>query len=153
MGEAPVLVDIHFALSQIDGNLVSPFVSTRQARLQEYPSLNIDFGGHDDRSRYKSSYYLNKGYYSYARLCKPVVYSEKPDDTFYTVRLNDTWLLMSWHLYKDIRFWPILAKIYLQDFMKQGSVDRYDMKVCSLPDVGSIIRVPSLSRVISYYSV
>ena len=44
---------------QVAGNLVHPFVTSRQARAQEYPLGDVDAAGHDWCSRYHGSTYMS----------------------------------------------------------------------------------------------
>ena len=46
-GELPVKINPQFLASQQPQNLVAPFVTERQARLAEYPSVRLDAGNHD----------------------------------------------------------------------------------------------------------
>lgn len=143
-GELPCFSRVEFIVEQAPGNLVSPLVTDRQARLQEYASAVIDRNGHDLYSRYYNRTVVNRDGNTYIRLRnRDFEFLPARDDTFYKVALLDTWLLASWAIYKDVRFWPIVSRGYVMDRETQS---RDIMKVLSDPSVGEIIRVPSRNR-------
>jgi len=146
LGICPVLVMIDFIPKQVPGNLVIPFVTDRAARFEEYKPGSIDTFGHDYVSRYKGLDPAAIGEFSYLRFPRyaPAAFSQT--DQYYTVRKGDTWLLLSWRFYGDIRYWYILARLYLTDNAEDG---RSIMSMLPDPPVGSVLRVPSRASVLA----
>ena len=52
-GILPVKAKVSFIVNQIEGNLISPFSSPREARNAEYQTGTLDKASHDWLSRYK----------------------------------------------------------------------------------------------------
>lgn len=71
----------------------------------------------------------------------------RSDDRFYKVRHKDTWMLISWRNYGDIRYWPALAEIWIYD-QAQDRAGRSHMDPCLVPEPGTILRVPSTARML-----
>ena len=143
-GEAPLKAQVEFLTVQRPDNLVQPFITERQARLQEYPSSVIDTNLHDLPSRYygqTTTYGAND--FSYIRLRNnPIRIDPASDDSFYEVKPLDTWYLISWYAYSDVRYWyyPFLA--YMQDRVGDGATrDMMNPDVEPIP--GDVIRMPS----------
>jgi hypothetical protein len=149
-GELPILAYIDFIPQQVPGNLVAPFVTPREARGQEYPLGDVDLGGHDYSSRYFGESLWNRDGIQYIRFQRPYIPKMLPparDDQFYRVREDDTWLLISWRLYDDIRYWSILAAMYVQDSAEQN-LGRDTMDNTGNPASGTVLRAPSKVRVL-----
>lgn len=145
-GELPCFSRVEFIVQQAPGNLVAPLVTDRQARLQEYPSAVIDKNSHDIYSRYYNRVPVSRDGCNYIRLrnCE-LKFNPAFDDMFYRVALLDTWLLVSWANYSDIRFWNIVAKNYIND---RADHSRDILSACTEPQVGEVIRLPSKSRLL-----
>lgn len=151
-GELPVTVKVEFIVQQTEGNLVAPFVNPRQARTQEYDSAIIDVAGHDYESRYLGQDVLEYDGIQYVRLPRlatPIL--PAADDQFYKVKLADTWLLISWELYHDIRFWWVIARMASEDNATLGA-SRDTMSTCGDPVPGTILRAPSRTRLLTQLS-
>lgn len=144
IGAMPML---QFIRQQVSGNLVSPMVTPREARNAEYPVEAIDANTHDYFSRYWKLPAVERDGYRISRFPRQKTYPFMQDDEWYTVTHGDTWLLISWKLYDDIRYWPILAQVYVQDESAAGAT-REVMDPSHSLEVGQIIRVPSRSRVL-----
>ena len=67
------------------------------------------------------------------------------DDVFYKVRELDSWLLISWKLYGDIRYWYMIASAYVHDLAKDGA-SRDLLDTVGNPVPNTILRAPSRSR-------
>lgn len=147
-GRLPLACRINFITEQTPQNLVAPFVTPREARAQEYPLGRVDRGGHDSNSRYFGQVVYSRSGEEYIRLRSPRLISEHNDDVFYKVKLGDTWLLISWELYRDIRFWHHVALCYSYDQAGQGR-DRSYMDTTGDPPVGETLRLPSKARVLA----
>ena len=145
-GELPIQARVEFITQQTPKNLVAPFATTRQARLQEYPAAKIDAHGHDNLSRYynKPSYLF--GDYQYLRLFQYDDIPEAPDDTFYSVKPKDTWMLIAYFTLDDIRNWDYVYRCYLRDRAKGGAT-RDIMSPNIEPEPGTLLRIPSRERV------
>jgi phage baseplate assembly protein W len=151
-GILPVALHPQFIASQTAGNLVSPFVTPRQARAQEYPLGDSDAEGYDWCSRYRGSqvYELNGVRMIRPRISKPL--PPRSDDWFYEVGLTDTWLLISWKAFRDIRFWWAVAEMFVQDAAERGEpVDAMD--TTGDPEVGTLLRMPSRARLLMEIAV
>ncbi len=147
MGILPVYTYIEFITQQALGNLVLPFVTDRQARLQEYPSSVVDSNGHDYMSRYKGATRSYRDGSDYIRLRRYTPLPFSSGDTFHTVMRGDTWLLLSWRFYNDIRYWHILARCYVNDAANAG-LDRSYLNTLADPPIGTLLRVPSRTRIL-----
>lgn len=145
-GELPLQAKVEFITQQTPKNLVAPFVTTRQARTQEYPAAKIDANGHDNLSRYynKASYLYQD--YQYLRLFQLPDIPEAPDDTFYYVKPKDTWMLIAYFTLGDIRNWDYPYRCYLRDQALQGAT-RDIMSPTTEPEPGTLLRIPSRERV------
>lgn len=133
--------------AQVPGNLVSPFVDPRQARAQEYPLGNIDANGHDSCSRYHGfpAHELNGVRFIRPRQSLPM--PPRPDDIFYRIAHGDTWLLIAWKNYGDVRYWWVIADMFVQDSAAAGeSIDMAD--TTGDPEPGTLIRLPSQTRLL-----
>lgn len=144
-GKLPITVSPRFINSQAVNNLVAPYVSPRQARLQEYQSSELDVSGHDTSSRYfgYERYRRNGLFENKTRTTKR--YSKASDDVFYRVKHYDTWYLISHYLYGDVRYWWIIVDFYIQD-ASSNEESRDKLKNYEDPPAGEILRVPSKTR-------
>lgn len=132
---------------QVPGNLVSPFVDARQARAQEYSLGNIDANGHDGTSRYHGFPAYERNGVRFIRPRKALPLAPRNDDIFYRVAHGDTWLLVSWKNYGDIRYWWIVADMAIQD-AAAASQSRESMDTTGDPEPGSLLRLPSQTRLL-----
>lgn len=146
MGQLPIVAKIEFLTMQHPKNLVAPFVDVRQARLQEYPSGQVDDSRHDLVSRYYGNTAIIDGDYRYLRPRVMPQISFSNDDTYYLVRPNDTWLLISWFAYGDIRYWDIPYTAYIDDLADNWGARDYTTPLDD-PPVGELLRMPSKDRV------
>ena len=145
-GELPVKINPQFLHSQQPQNLVAPFVTERQARLAEYPSVRLDAGNHDLTSRYKGhTIYKDTERYIRPRRFKPT--PPQADDQFYETVYGDTWLLVAYKNYGDQRYWWIAADYYIYDCAKEG-LPRDTMNPNTDPPVNELLRLPSKSRLL-----
>jgi phage baseplate assembly protein W len=145
-GELNAQLIIDFLKTQDPTNLVAPFVTPRQARNQEYPiSETGNDKVHDYVSRYLDGEQYTIGTESYTRLKKTGIFAPADDDIFYEVKNKDTWLLVSWKNYQDIRLWYFCALYYLEDIAENGS--QADIDTTGDPQVGDLLRLPSRSRI------
>lgn len=150
-GRLPVFTRVDFIVKQVPGNLVKPYVSDRAARLQEYKAAIIDANGHDLYSRYYKQTALSRDNISYVRLRnRRGVFQPAQDDIFYRTVPTDTWLLISWHQYGDIRFWPIVARNFINDNTNES---RGIMNILRDPESGIVLRLPSRSRLLNYLAL
>lgn len=135
--------------TQVPGNLVTPFVTARDCRAQEFPLGEIDTEGHDWASRYhgQTAYQVNGERYLRARKVMPIDHA--PDDQFYTVRRGDTWLRISWDLYRDVRFWWVIADTYTHDAAEAGMSRSRGLKISEELEPGTLLRAPSKARVLT----
>lgn len=150
-GELPVGVNIQFIANQVQGNLVAPFVTPRQARSQEYPPVQFDSLGHDFYSRYFNRQTIEDGEITAIRFKASSPLPPQNDDIFYKVRHKDTWLMISWNLYGDIRYWNIIAELWVQDQAANGA-SRSTMNITDVPPYGTALRLPSKARLLSQLS-
>lgn len=143
----PVWVYIQFIIQQETGNLVIPFVTARQARLQEYSASSVDLAGHDPYSRYYNSdiFYYNNIKFIRPRI--PQFFRPSIGDQYYTAIRGDTWLSLSWKFYGDIRFWHHIATTYVFDCSMEGGPSSC-MDTTGNPPVGETIRIPDKKRVL-----
>jgi hypothetical protein len=145
LGIAPVWVTIDFIPNQVSGNLVLPFVTNREARLQEYRSSNVDSSGHDHTSRYFNHPQARFGKFIYTRINKCEYLSPGDGDTYYKVSEGDSWLTLSWKFYKDVRYWYVLARCYVYD---NSYLDRSIISPLVDPPSGVVLRVPPMKRIV-----
>ena len=136
-----------FIMQNTISNLVSPMTSAVSARLAEYRSAFLDENNHDWCSRYLSypAYEYQQKSFIRPRIPKPI--KKAYDDIFYTVKNADTWLLMSWELYQDIRFWWVCVDSFIEDKGLDGESRDY-MDCVGNPLAGEVIRVPSRRRLL-----
>ncbi len=151
-GELPVLVYIQFVEGQVSGNLVAPFVTVREAREAEYPSIDLDSSKHDFLSRYFGQRVEVTDGASFNRVVPPRFIPPAHDDYLYPVKYEDTWLGIAWSEYGDIRHWHIPAQMYVQDAADQGLSSDVMYPAHEL-EMGKKIRMASLSRVMTELSV
>jgi len=147
-GQLPALAYVEFILAQIVGNLVAPFVEPRQARAQEYPVAAVDASRHDYQSRYFNIRQSEYQGITHDRFRRSTYLPPNYDDKFYEINHGDTWLLISWKLYGDIRYWPYLAQMWVQDAAEAG-MSRHNADPSEEPPVGTLIRVPSQARLLT----
>lgn len=145
-GELPVTVRPQFLHSQQPQNLVSPFVTEKQARLAEYPSVRVDAGGHDLTSRYRNhTVYTDTVRYIRPRRFRPT--PPQSDDQFYETVYGDTWLLVAYKNYGDQRYWWVAADYYTYDCASEG-IPRDSMNPNIDPPINELLRLPSKSRLL-----
>lgn len=146
-GRLPVIARVNFIQQQADGNLINPFVTPLEAKNQEYQPGDTDAAGHDWASRYRGQivYDIGGTRFIRPRVAKPVLPAK--DDQFYEVKHGDTWLLISWELYGDIRFHWLLTQIAVSDAAADGA-SRDAMDTLGDPVPGTVLRVPSRTRML-----
>lgn len=147
-----VQVWINFIPSQAPGNLVAPYVTPSEVRDAEYQSQDRDASGHDYFSRYYGNPIATKNGLTYNRLFRRKKIPYANDDYPYSTVSRDTWLYISNDHYSDIRFWWIIARMYIQDQAKQGAHRSIMNPNRELP-VGLSLRMPSRARVLNQLSV
>jgi len=136
-------------LGQVPGNLVAPFVSERDARSQHYPLGETDSDGHDWCSRYRNSPTVeNEAGERYLRPRRSRPITMAPDDEWHKVQLGDTWLKIAHRIYGEFRLWWAIAETYYHDLVNQGAGIEESMDTLSDPEPGTILRVPSRTRVL-----
>lgn len=146
-GELPVRFLVEFIRNQVEANLVSPFVTPRQARAQEYPLGEIDAEGHDGCSRYNGMPAYEIEGIRFLRPRESVPLPPRSDDQFYEVKHGDTWLLISHRLYGDIRYWWAIADMFIEDAAEAG-MSLEAMDITSDPEPGTLLRCPSVARLL-----
>lgn len=146
-GIMPVWVTVDFVTGQVPGNLVIPFVTDRVARSQEYAPGTFDAAGHDYVSRYRGNPGSVRDGIPYTRIMPYRRLEYASDDSYYTVIRGDTWLLLSWKFYGDIRYWYILARNYIADSAESG-LSREHMDTLGDPPLSASLRVPSKKRIL-----
>jgi hypothetical protein len=144
---APVRFLVQFIRDQVEGNLISPFVTPRQARAQEYPLGETDTAGHDWTSRYHGQPVYRNGDIRYLRLRRRRPLPPAKDDVFYEVKYGDSWMRISYRVYGDNRFWWIIAERAISDAAAAGESSNR-MNPCSDPEPGTLLRIPSRSRLL-----
>ena len=149
-GASQLTAMVQFITQQTPKNLVLPFVTIRQVRTQEYLANIIDANGYDLPSRYynRTAYHTPDNAYSFLRLNKQqLLIPPAPDDGSYLVKPTDTWMLIAWALYGEIRYWYYLFLAYVQD--NEGETTTRDMMFPdNKPPAGTYIRYPSTSRIL-----
>jgi len=148
-GEMPLVAQIEFITQQHPRNMVAPFVTVRQARTEYYPASVIDDNGHDLISRYyKQVAYMTADLnYNYIRLRKNIDIPEAPDDSFYKVKVTDTWMLIAHRELYDVRYWFYPYLCFIQDRAKRGAT-RDILNPSIEPPIGDTIRLPSRERIL-----
>jgi hypothetical protein len=146
-GELPLVASIEYETQQHPKNLVLPFVTVRQVRIQEYPASVVDDNGHDLISRYyrRSAYYQED--FKYIRLLRNIDMYPAPDDIFYMIKPADTWMLITYALLGEVRYWFYPYLCYIQDSAKSGGT-RDILNPDNLPEPGTLLRVPSKERIL-----
>lgn len=150
-GRLPLHVDVQFTAQQTEGNLVAPFVTPRDARSQEYKPIQFDSFGHDYYSRYYNRPSYETDGIRALKFNSVKTLEPQADDIFYRIKHKDTWLLISWELYRDIRFWFVIATMYVQDAAKSGA-SRKTMNITDVPEVGTTLRLPSNIRLLTEFT-
>jgi phage baseplate assembly protein W len=151
-GELPVQVEIAFADKQPKGNLVAPYVSVSEARSAEYQSSSFDVSSHDYQSRYYDAPVSTDSGTIFNRLPAKRYIPSASDDYYYRVKYMDSWLSISHSEYGDIRYWNIIADMYVQDSAEEGLTS--DVMYPSYQvEMGTQIRLASLTRVMTQMSV
>lgn len=150
-GELPVHVFIKFIDGQLNGNLVAPFVSVREAREAEYAAGALDLVGHDYFSRYFNNSVAELDGSRFNRVVPPAFIAPAYDDYFYNTGYEDNWLTVASSEYGDIRHWHIPARMYVQDAAEQGLSSDVMYPAHEL-EMGTRIRMASLSRVMTEIS-
>lgn len=149
LGIASCSINPEIIPTQMQGNLVTPFVNARECRAQEFPLGEVDTEGHDWTSRYhgQTATEVNGERYLRARKVMPLEYA--PDDQFYTVLRGDTWLTISWELYRDVRFWWVIADYYTNDMAQAGVSRLKGLKISEELEPGTLLRAPSKARILT----
>lgn len=148
-GIATCTINPEIIPTQVQGNLVTPFVSARDCRKQEFPLGEVDSEGHDWASRYHGQTAYSEGSDRYLRPRKVVPIDHQPDDQFYTVTHSDTWLTISFKLYGDVRFWWAIADCYSNDATEAGMSRRAALKISQELEPGTLLRAPSKARILT----
>jgi len=145
--ELPVMVSPEFIKNQVEGNLVAPFVTSREQRTQEYALGTADAAGHDWTSRYydQAVYEQNGVRYIRPRRLRPI--PTVNDDSYYEVKLNDTWLLIAHEIYGDIRFHYKVSQMAMTDAAAAG-LSRDYLDNTGNPTTGTLLRLPSRTRLL-----
>ena len=141
-GNLPVMITPSFLRSQDPKNLVQPFITNRQARTAEYPSSSFDAAGNDQQSRYFGGDIYERRGKSYLRINPKIDTKSRIDDIFYMAKPGDSWLTISWGLYRDIRYSHRLMEYFINDAAKQG-LGRDAMNITGDPTPGTLLRAPS----------
>jgi phage baseplate assembly protein W len=146
-GELPLVASVEYIAEQTPKNLVSPFVTIRQVRTQEYPASVVDTNGHDLISRYYKQVASYSNGNKYLRLRRNIELPPSPTDTFYRVRPLDTWMLLSYENLDDVRYWFYPYLCYIQDQSKLGGT-RDILNPNIEPTPGTLLRIPSKERIL-----
>ena len=143
----PLQLLLSFILQQKEGNLVSPFVTPRQAIESEYTPGSRDSTGNDSFSRYYPSQKVatSRGKYTYFKKNRLPKFFK--DDEFYKVEEGDTWRLISYKRYGDTRYWWPVAKSSIEHGISNGR-GRNCIDTTQSPKPGDILRLPSRERMI-----
>jgi phage baseplate assembly protein W len=145
--ELAAILRPEFLRTQTRENLVAPFVTPRRARAAEYELGETDGGRHDWASRYYGRERFSIGAEVYSRILPQRPYPPREDDLFYEARPLDTWLLISWKQYDDIRFWSIIVDIHVQDAAERGE-SRDELENLADPEPGTWLRMPNRARLL-----
>ena len=148
-GESRSVIKLDVIKGNRKDNLVAPFVTEREVRNTHYPTGTLDDQGHDWVSRYRRSrvYFTDTGEeYIRPRTSMPIL-PASTDDYYQTVH-GDTWLLIAHKVYNDFRLWWVIAETYYQDLVNQGAGIAESMDTLSDPEPGTILRIPSRTRVL-----
>lgn len=146
--ELPVNIFVEILEQQHPKNLVTPFVQPEYARNQEYPTGKLDEGRHDWLSRYRGFRVYNDDGTRYIRFRKTKKVKFRPDDKFYKVKHNDSWLLIGHKTLLDHRLWWIIFDYYVADCAARGE-SRESMDAMDDPPFGKVLRYPSRERVLT----
>jgi phage baseplate assembly protein W len=135
--------------TQTSGNLVTPFVTARDCRAQEFPLGDVDSEGHDWASRYHGQTVYSVGSERFLRPRKVLPISYQSDDGFYTVKRGDTWFSISSKIYDgEVRFGWALQDFYTNDVLEAGG-SRSCLKVTQELEPGTLLRYPSKTRILT----
>ena len=149
-GEAVYRIDPEVMRSQVPGNLVAPFVTSRDSRNQEYPVGTPDSEGHDWTSRYYGMPAFQYGNDRLLRLRMVGPITPAPDDEFYETKRNDNWWRASYALYQDVRFAWVIWEFYVNDMAESGQSSAA-LDVTEDPEPGTMLRGPSRSRLLTEF--
>lgn len=144
----PSWIGIEMLMAQAEKNLVSPFVDPRRARSAEYPYGDGDEHGHDWCSRYARAQVYLDGQIRYIRPRRMRPIRPRYDDLFYQVVHYDTWYLISYRVYGDIRWAWIITDCYVQDAAERGEPRSQALDNCIDPEPGTLLRMPSRARLL-----
>jgi len=109
----------------------------------------MDTEGHDWCSRYRNNEVETTAAgerHLRPRRSQPI--GTAPDDEWHRVQLGDTWLRVAHRIYGDFRLWWVIAETYYHDMVNQGASIDESMDALSDPEPGTILRVPSRTRVL-----
>jgi phage baseplate assembly protein W len=141
----PVILRPRIIRNQVPGNLVSPFVGPREARAQEYTLGQMDSEGHDWMSRYHGMEAYTDGEVRFIREPLPAPLPPRSDDQFIEVGLTDTWLLIAYRVFGDVRAWWTIAEMAIEDAAERG--ESWDaMDICGDLEPNTFLRCPSDAR-------
>ncbi len=100
-------------------------------------------------SRYINADVYQDGEITFIRPRKFRVISPAPDDEFYKVQQDDSWLLISHKVYGDQRFSWVIAETYINDAAVYEE-SRDNMNTTGDPTPGTLLRYPSKARLLSH---
>ena len=149
LGIAECKISPEIIPTQVPGNLVMPFVNSRDCRAQEFPLGDIDSEGHDWASRYHGQPAIEINGERFLRARKVLPIDRAPDDQFYPVRRGDTWLTISYNLYTDVRFDWVIRDCYTNDAAEAGMSRTKGLKITEELEPGTLLRAPSKARILT----
>ena len=145
-GTLPVKAMVQFIVNQVEGNLISPFSSPREARNAEYQTGTLDKASHDWLSRYKNYDVYRYGDKEYIRPRYPEFIPPANDDVFYKVKAGDTWLLVADNVYGDIRYHWLVTQVCYIDAARNGLSRTNMANLLGDPTPGDYLRLPTRNR-------
>lgn len=144
----PLQLNLDLVVQQQQKNLVSPFVTPRQAVEQEYPSGGRDEVGYDSLSRYYPSNKATSSRGKFTYFKKVSLPKPYPDDIFYEVTELDTWRSISSKVYQgEQRYWWLVATA-AQETAARENRGINAINTLEGPITGDILRLPSRERVL-----
>jgi phage baseplate assembly protein W len=149
--KAVPVVKAEIILAQKNGNLVFPFVTARDVRNEHYPFGGGDEQGHDWLSRYRGSLVFRADTSEvYIRNRVALNIETSNSDSWYETIYGDTWYLVSYKNYGDIRLSWIIADTYAQDCCSSSQILSRDFCLDPTAELvqGTILRIPDRVRVL-----